>query len=164
MRGLAGTVPNQKWIMLVWYICVQAARRVAVCRQIIKFVTFSDCIIPRVHLPAACPNRHFCQIVLKLSFAWKTSVNVQQAIASVHLSECFIVYTRRAQILESGGHGRFFFTGTTNIFRCIAIPFLTFKSMYQLTWNISTISSLFTRNFHVYILPRVFLEVLLCVF
>jgi len=93
--------------MLVWYLGVQTARRVKVCRQIIKFVIFPECIIPRVH-PRA---RIYISAItgLSLSFVWKTSVNVQQAIASVRLSECFIVYTRRAQILELGGHGQIFF-------------------------------------------------------
>ena len=93
--------------MLVWYLGVQTARRVKVCRQIIKFVIFPECIIPRVH-PRA---RIYISAItgLSLSFIWKTSVNVQQAIASVRLSECFIVYTRRAQILELGGHGQIFF-------------------------------------------------------
>ena len=42
--------------MLFWYLGVQAARRVAICRQITKFVIFPDWIIPRVHPPSHDPQ------------------------------------------------------------------------------------------------------------
>ena len=117
--------------MLVWYLGVQAERRVAVCRKIIKFVTFPDCMISRVHPHALIDI--FCHKCFKPFLSMENFSERTTAIASVRLYECFIVYTRRAQNLEPGGHGIFFFTGATNIFRNIAIPFLTFKSIYQLT-------------------------------